>query len=77
MGDLEENLKVPEDSDKGIPYLCFLFTLVVDVLGRLIDKATQCSAIRGFVVGKDNWRCHTFSLSMIPYSLWKLIAIIS
>ena len=31
----------------------FLFTLVVDVLGRLIDKATQCRAIRGFTVGKD------------------------
>ena len=31
----------------------FLFTLVVDALGRLIDKATQCKAIRSFIVGKD------------------------
>ena len=35
------------------PLSPFLFTLVVDALGRLIDKATQCKAIRGFTVGKD------------------------
>ena len=38
---------------QGDPLSPFLFTLVVDVLGRLIDKAIQCKAIRGFIVGKD------------------------
>ncbi|XP_062109433.1 uncharacterized protein LOC133820653 [Humulus lupulus] len=32
----------------------FLFTLVADVLGRMIDTAKSKSAFRGFSVGKDN-----------------------
>ena len=38
---------------QGDPLSPFLFTVVVDVLGRIIDKPIQCQAIRGFIVGKD------------------------
>ena len=38
---------------QGDPLSHFLFTLVADALGRLIDKATQCRVIRSFIVGKD------------------------
>ena len=38
---------------QGDPLSSFLFTLVVDVLGRLIDKAIQCQMVRGFIVGKN------------------------
>ena len=38
---------------QGDPLSPFLFTLVVDVLGRLIDKSIQCRVIRGFIVEKD------------------------
>ncbi|XP_062093360.1 uncharacterized protein LOC133799353 [Humulus lupulus] len=31
----------------------FLFTLIADVLGRMVDKAKSASALRGFSVGKD------------------------
>ena len=38
---------------QGDPLSPFLFTLVIDVLGRLIDKAIRGRAICGFIVGKD------------------------
>ena len=38
---------------QGDPLSPFLFTLVVDVLGRLIDKAKETNVIRGFIVGRD------------------------
>ena len=27
--------------------------MVVDVLGRLMDKAKECNVVRGFIVGRD------------------------
>ena len=38
---------------QGDPLSPFLFTLVVDVLGRLIDKAVQLQVIQGFIVGRE------------------------
>ena len=38
---------------QGDPLSPFLFTLVADVLGRLIDKAKDSDAIHGFFVGRD------------------------
>ena len=38
---------------QGDPLSPFLFTLVADGLGRIIDKATQCRTIRSFVLGRD------------------------
>ena len=38
---------------QGNPLSPFLFTLVVDVLGRLIDKAKESNVLRGFIVGRD------------------------
>ena len=38
---------------QGDPLSPFLFTLVADVFGRLIDKAKQCDAIHDFLVGRD------------------------
>ena len=35
------------------PLSPFLFTLIVDVLGRFIDKAKDSNEIRGFTVGRD------------------------
>ena len=31
----------------------FLFTMVVDVLARFIDKAKECNVVQGFIVGRD------------------------
>ena len=39
---------------QGDPLSPFLFTLVADVLGRLVDKAKGSDAIYGFFVGRDN-----------------------
>ena len=38
---------------QGDPLSPFLFTMAVDVMGRLMDKAKECNVIRGFVVGRD------------------------
>ena len=38
---------------QGDPLSPFLFTLVADVLGRLIDKAKDSDAIHGFFVGRN------------------------
>ena len=38
---------------QGDPLSPFLFTIVVDVLGRLIDKAKECNVIQGFSMGRD------------------------
>ena len=38
---------------QGDPLSPFLFTLVADVLGKIIDKAKDCNVIRGFTVGRD------------------------
>ena len=39
---------------QGDPLSPFLFTLVVDVLGRMIDKTKATNVVKGFVVGKDS-----------------------
>ena len=38
---------------QGDPLSPFLFTMLVDVLGRLINKAKECNVIRGFIVRRD------------------------
>ena len=38
---------------QGDPLSPFLFTLVVDVLGRLMDKAVEEKVVKGFKVGTD------------------------
>ena len=38
---------------QGDPLSTFLFTLVVDGLSRLMERAKECSLINGFQVGKD------------------------
>ena len=38
------------------PLSPFLFTLVVDVLGKLIDKARDCNELRAFTVGRDKMK---------------------
>ena len=38
---------------QGDPLSPFLFTWVVDVLGRFIDKVKDYNVIRGFIVGRD------------------------
>lgn len=44
------------------PLVPFLFNLVVDVLGRLIDKAKAMHLIRGLQVGRE-----TVEISHIPF----------
>uniref|UniRef100_A0A803P8A0 Reverse transcriptase domain-containing protein n=1 Tax=Cannabis sativa TaxID=3483 RepID=A0A803P8A0_CANSA len=41
---------------QGDPLSPFLFTLVADVLGRMVDKAVETEAFSGFQIGKDNIR---------------------
>ena len=38
---------------QGDPLSPFLFTLVVDVLGRLLDTAKDRNVFRGLIVGRD------------------------
>ena len=38
---------------QGDPLSPFLFTLIVDVLGRMIDKAKVCNELHGFTVWRD------------------------
>ena len=38
---------------QGDPLSPFLFTMAVDVMGRLMDKAKERNVFRGFVVGRD------------------------
>ena len=39
---------------QGDPLSPFLFILVVDCLGRLVDRAKECHLVKGFCVGKEN-----------------------
>ncbi|XP_062112884.1 uncharacterized protein LOC133824040 [Humulus lupulus] len=53
MGVLGENLRDRGVFVKGIPCPISCVTLVVDVLGRMVDKAKSSSTFRGFTVGGD------------------------
>ncbi|CAL8992525.1 unnamed protein product, partial [Prunus brigantina] len=39
---------------QGDPLSPFLFTLVIDVLSRLMEKAQECNLVHGMVTGRDN-----------------------
>ena len=53
MRDQRENLEDISDYIKVILSLSFLFTIVVDGLGTLVDKAKYCYLLKSFVVGRD------------------------
>ena len=38
---------------QGDPLSPFLFTLVVDVLGRLMDRAVEVGVVKGFRIGRE------------------------
>ena len=39
---------------QGDPLSLFLFTLVADVLGRMMDKAVEERIVKGFKVGRED-----------------------
>ena len=52
-GRLRRKFKGSRGLRQGDPVSSFLFTLVVDVFGRLIDKAKEYNVIHSFFVGRD------------------------
>ena len=46
----------------------FLFTLVVDVLSRLMFKAEEKGLTEGFLLEEIRLGCQSYSLQMIPFS---------
>lgn len=47
------NSKAPMDLRQRDPLFPFLFTIVVDVLSRMVDSVFERGLVVGFVVGKD------------------------
>ncbi|RVW35813.1 putative ribonuclease H protein [Vitis vinifera] len=52
---------------QGDPLSPFLFTLVADVLSRLMIRAEEAGITEGFLVGRIGLECPCYSLLMIPY----------
>jgi hypothetical protein len=38
---------------QGDPLPSFLFTLVVDILSRMVERASQVNLLRGLVIGRE------------------------
>ena len=47
----------------------FLFTLLADGPGRLVDKAKIRGLLKGFYIGRDNIEVSIYSLRTTPYFL--------
>lgn len=47
------NSEAPMDLRQRDPLFPFLFTIVVDMLSRMVDSAFERGLVVGFVVGKD------------------------
>ena len=67
-GRLREKFKGSRGLRQGDPLSPFLFTLVVDVLGRLIDKAKYYNVLRDLFVGKDE--VEVSHLEFVDYPLF-------
>ena len=58
---------------QGCPLSPFLFTLVADMLGRLMDKAYEQEVIKGFTVGRE--AVHVSHLQLADNTLFLLDAL--
>ena len=65
-------VKASRDLRQADPLSFFLFTLVVDVLSRMLLRAEERNALEGFRVGRNRTRVFHLQFAMIPFSFLAL-----
>ena len=63
-------VKATRGSRQGDPLSPFLFTIIADVLSRMMNKAKKRGLLEGFVVGRGSL---FYNLQMTPFSSLKLL----
>ena len=71
-GNAKGRVKAYRGLRQGDPLSFFLFTLVADVLSRMLLRTKKRNAFEGFRVGRNRTRVSHLQFAMIPFSFLAL-----
>ena len=66
-------VKASRGSRQGDSLSPFLFTLVANVLSRMLLRADERNSLEGFKVGRNSTKMSICNLQMIPFSFLTLV----